>query len=145
MKPGTITGEDKIKDAFKSYWINFPSTIPFLNNKLQVDLMPGASVTKNYGEKETTAWSFTYSGRVAYYPFSPKWSVVAEVFGTEGEVKAVPEYKTGFRWEPSQYAVLAITYGNEFNGDDNGAGFEIGVMLFSPPFVCFKGCKTKKN
>ena len=82
MKPGTITGEDKIKDAFKSYWTNFPVSIPFFNNKLQVDIMPGASVTRNYGETETTAWAFTYSSRVAYYPFGPQWSVVGEVFGT---------------------------------------------------------------
>lgn len=145
MKPGTITGEDKIKDAFKSYWVNFPCTVPFFNNKLQVDIMPGASVTKNYGETETTAWAFTYSTRVAYYPFGFKWSAVAEMFGTQGEVKAVPEFKTGLRWEPSQYAVFALTYGNDFNGDDNGAGFEFGIMLFSPPFVCFGGCDKKKN
>ena len=38
------------------------------------------------------------------------------------------------RWEPSQYAVFALTYGAEFDGP-NGAGFEIGVMLFTPPFA----------
>lgn len=146
MKPGTINGEDKNKNAFQSYWINFPCTVPFFNNKLSLDLMPGASVTRNYGQQETTAWGFTYSTRLAYYPFDPRWSAVGEVFGTEGEQKAIPEYKFGIRWEPSQYAVFAVTYGQEFNGKE-GAGFEFGIMLFSPPFVCFNGCgnSRKKN
>src|SRR4051794_2221578 len=46
MFPGTIGGEDREKDAFKSYWVNFPCTIPFLNNTVSWDLMPGASVTR---------------------------------------------------------------------------------------------------
>ena len=102
--------------------------------------MPGATYNINYGTTQVTAGGLTYSARVAWYPTTPKWSVVGEVFGTEGGVKAIPEYKIGWRWEPSQYAVLAITYGQEFAGK-NGAGFEVGLMLFTPPFLCFKGCK----
>jgi hypothetical protein len=49
MFPGTINGEDRTKDAFQTFWVNFPCTIPFFNNKLSWDLMPGASVTRNYG------------------------------------------------------------------------------------------------
>jgi hypothetical protein len=30
--------------------------------------------------------------------------------------------------------VLALTYDDEFNGS-NGAGFEFGIMLFTPPFA----------
>ena len=144
MKPGTIGGEDRSKDAFKSYWMNFPCTIPLFNNKLSWDLMPGATYNSSYGKEKTTAWGFTYSTRVAWYPFDPRWSAVGEVFGTEGENKAIPEYRLGVRWEPSQHAVFALTYGNEFNGTQ-GAGFEFGIMLFSPPFVCFKGCNKAKN
>jgi len=145
MRPGTINGENREKDAFQSYWMNFPCTIPFFNNKVSWDVMPGASFTKNYGVTETTAWGFTYSTRLAWYPFDPRWSAVGEVFGTEGENKAIPEYRLGVRWEPSQHAVFALSYGQEFNGKE-GAGFEFGIMLFSPPFVCFKGCnKVKKN
>jgi len=59
---------------------------------------------------------------------------VAEVFGSEGDVRAIPEYKAGVRWEPNQYAVLALTYGQEFDGDA-GAGFEFGMMFFTPPFL----------
>ena len=117
MKPGTIQGEDREKDAFQSFWVNFPCTVPFLNNKLSWDIMPGASVTRNYGTTETTEWAFTYSTRLAWYPKGPKWSVVGEVFGTEGGVSTIPEYKFGLRWEPSQYAVFAATYGQEFGGD----------------------------
>ena len=142
MRPGTITGEDRAKDAFKSYWVNFPCTIPLFNNKVSWDLMPGASVTANYGPDSTTAGGFTYSTRLAWYPIGPKWSLVGEVFGTEGGATAIPEYKLGVRWEPSQYAVFAISYGQEFAGK-NGAGIEFGIMLFSPQFLCFKGCKTK--
>jgi hypothetical protein len=145
MKPGTITGEDRTKDAFQSFWVNFPCTVPLFDNKVSVDLMPGASVSKNYGTDQTTAWGFTYSTRLAWYPFDPKWSAVGEVFGTQGGNEAIPEYKAGIRWEPSQYAVFAVTYGKEFKGSE-GARFEIGIMLFSPPFICIKGCnKAKKN
>ena len=143
MFPGTIDGEDRAKDAFKTYWINSPVTIPFLKNTLQWDIMPGASMTRHYGTDDETAFSFTYSTRVAWYPFNPKGSIVAELFGAMGENKAVPEYKFGWRWEPSPYAVFAITYGNEINGN-NGAGFEIGAMLFTPAFACLGGCGGKK-
>jgi hypothetical protein len=144
MKPGTINGENREKDAFQSYWINFPSTIPFFNNKLSLDLMPGASATRNYGQGDSLAWAFTYSTRAAWYPFDYKWSLVGEVFGTEGQATAIPEYKIGIRWEPSQYAVFALTYGQEFTAKQ-GAGFEIGIMLFTPPFACFGGCNKAKK
>jgi hypothetical protein len=144
MKPGTIDGEDRSKDAFKSYWVNFPCTVPLFNNKLSWDLMPGTTYNTSYGKERIKAWGFTYSTRVAWYPFDPRWSAVGEVFGTGGDAYSQPEYKIGIRWEPSQYAVFAVTYGQEFNGN-NGAGFEFGIMLFSPPFICLKGCGKSKN
>jgi len=145
MFPGYLNGEDRVRDAFKTYWVNTPITIPFLDNKLSWDLMPGTSVTINYGEEKSTAWAFTYATRLAWYPLGPKGAVVGEVFGSEGETSALPEYKIGLRWEPSQYAVFAFTYGQEFRGN-NGAGFEFGVMLFTPPFACLAGCgKGKKE
>ena len=140
MKPGTIDGQNRAKDAFRSVWINFPCTIPFFNNKLPLDLMPGATLKSNYGQSEDVASGFTYSARLAWYPFNPKWSGVVELFGTEGEIQAEPEYKAGVRWEPGKYAVFALTYGDTFS-EEEGAKFEFGIMLFSPPFVCFKGCK----
>jgi hypothetical protein len=143
MFPGIAKNEIDVEDAFQTYWVNAPATIPFFNNKLSVDLMPGASVTRNYGPDESTAWAFTYSVRAAYYPFHPQLAFVGEVFGAEGKSGSLPEYKMGLRWEPSKYAVFALTYGQEFNGK-NGAGLEFGVMLFTPPFACLGGCKTKK-
>src|SRR5215218_1137096 len=93
--------------------------------------MPGVTVNHNYGQSKTTAWGTTYSTRMGWYPFDPRWSLVGEVFGTTGEAEAIPEYKIGLRWEPSQYAVFALSYGQEFKGS-NGAGFEVSIMLFSP-------------
>jgi hypothetical protein len=44
MFPGTISGEDREKDAFQFYWVNFPCTIPFFQNKLSIDLMSGQAL-----------------------------------------------------------------------------------------------------
>jgi hypothetical protein len=143
MFPGTIDKDLRAKDAFKTFWMNAPVTIPLFKNEVSWDLMPGASMTRNYGEEHTTAWAFTYSTRLAWYPRSPQWSIVGEVFGSAGKTGSIPEFKAGFRWEPSQYAVFAVTYGQEF-GDNNGAGFELGIMLFTPPFACLGGCREKK-
>ena len=142
--PGTIDPEVRDKDAFKTYWMNVPITFPFFENKLSWDLMPGTSMTRNYGVEETTAWAFTYSTRVAYNPWGPKFSFVGEVFGTEGETGTKPEYKAGLRYDLSPNATFAFTYGNEF-GDNNGAGFEIGAMLFTPPFVKIGSVEKKEN
>lgn len=140
--PGTIDSEVREKDAFKTYWMNTPVTIPFLDNKISWDIMPGVSMTRNYGPEETIAWAFTYSTRVAYNPWGPKFSFVAEVFGSEGETGTIPEYKIGPRYDLSQYATFAFTYGQEFAGN-KGAGFELGVMLFTPPFAKLGGNMKK--
>lgn len=140
LDPGYLDGSEKVHDASETYWTNAPATIPFFNNKLSWDIMPGASMTLKYGEENTTAWAFTYSTRLAYYPFSPELSLVGELFGSEGQVNSQPEYRTGLRWEPSQYANIALTYGAKLNGE-SGSGFEIGVMLFTPRFACLRGCK----
>jgi hypothetical protein len=144
MRPGTLDAELRVKDAFRTWWMNTPATIPLFRNTLSVDLMPGASMTVDYGNDESTAWAFTYSTRVAWYPIGPTASLVGEVFGSAGESGTKPEYKVGVRWEPSQYAVFALTYGQEFNGTQ-GAGFEFGIMLFTPPFACFGGCQPKQK
>lgn len=142
--PGTIDEHYRVKDAFKTYWMNTPATIPLFNNRISWDLMPGASVTANYDDSSASTFSFTYSTRVAWYPWKPDLSLVGEVFGSTGKTGAIPEYKIGVRWEPSQYAVFALTYGHEFSGS-LGAGFEFGVMLFTPPFACLGGCGVKKQ
>jgi hypothetical protein len=134
LEPGYVNESVKLKDAFQTFWTNTPVTVPFFNNKLSWDAMPGFSVTKQYGDSTETVGSFTYATRLAWNPTSPKLALVGEVYGAAGAAEAEPEYRVGLRWEPSQYAVFALTFDDEFHGT-NGAGFEVGVMLFSPPFA----------
>jgi hypothetical protein len=135
LDPGYLDGQDRVKDAFQTYWMNSPITLAFFDNTLSWDIMPGASVTKNYGSENETVWAFTYATRLAWYPFSPELSIVGEVMGSEGKLNVPAEYRTGLRWEPSQYSVFAITYDHQFKGGTEGAGWEFGVMLFTPPFA----------
>ena len=133
LDPGYLDASNRLNDAFRTYWMNAPLTLPFLENALSLDLMPGASVTRDIGPNETTGGAFTYATRLAWYPRGPLWSLVGEVVGAEGKGTAPAEYRVGLRWEPDPHAVFAFTYDHEFNGD-NGAGFELGMMVFSPPF-----------
>ena len=133
MDPGYLDGSDRVNDAFKTYWTNAPVTFGFFGYRLSWDIMPGASVTRHYGSDDKTAWAFTYSTRLAWYPFDPSFAVVGEIYGSEGDVYAKPEYRAGLRWEPNQFSCFALTFDDEFRGS-NGAGFEIGMMLFTPPF-----------
>jgi hypothetical protein len=133
MDPGYITSFG-LQDAFQTYWMNTPATLPFMKNKLQLDVMPGTSYSRSRGANSDGGWAFTYSTRLAWYPRNMETSLVGEIFGAEGEVRSIPEYKVGIRWEPNPNAVLALTYGHEIDGN-LGAGFEIGVMLFTPPFL----------
>jgi hypothetical protein len=140
MFPGFLNDELRVEDAFKTYWANAPLTLPLAHDKLSWDITPGVSATENYGEDKSTTWDFTYCTRLAWYAFNPKTSIVGEVYGATGQAGADPQYRAGLRWEPNQYAVFAITYSAFFDGS-SGAGIEFGVMLFSPPFACFGGCK----
>jgi hypothetical protein len=140
LDPGYLDEANRLKDAFRTYWTNTPVTLPLFDNKLSWDVMPGASVTTDFGPENTTAWVFTYTSRMAWYPASPTWSIVGEVVGAEGKGTAPAEYRAGLRWEPNPYAVFALTYDQEFKSN-NGAGWEFGMMLFSPPFFCIGDCK----
>ena len=126
--------QDRYLPLHKNYWTAIPVTIPFFNNTISWDIMPGALVDLDYGNNKETAWGFTYSTRVAVYKVIPKTAIVGEVFGTEGKAYSKPEYKVGLRWEPNSFIVPAISYGACFDGSP-GAGFEIGVVIFSPSFL----------
>jgi hypothetical protein len=141
MFPGTAPVEDRVRDAFRTYWMNMPFTFPLFNNKVSWDLMPGATVTRQYGAEVGYTSAFTWSSRVAWYCFGPELGIVGEAYGSEGTAGADPEYKIGLRWEPDQYTTFALTYGAEFDGGPNGPGIEFGIMLFTPPFACLGGCK----
>ena len=104
--------------------------------------MPGFSVSKNIGTSKTTEGAFTYATRLAWYPVSPTWSLVGEIVGASGEGTAPAEYRVGPRWEPNPHVVIALTYDQEFHSS-TGAGFEMGLMLFTPPFFSVGGAHKK--
>lgn len=143
LQPDYLNPDNSLHDAFETFWANAPVTVPFFGNKLSWDIMPGFSATRNVATNTRinagTAWAFTYATRLAWYPISPKWSLVGEVVGAEGKGTSPPEYRVGPRWEPNQHVVIALTYDQEIGGS-NGAKWELGAMLFSPPFFCIK-CK----
>jgi len=91
MDPGYLLDDVGLKDAFQTYWMNAPVTLPLFNNTVSWDLMPGASVTRDFGNNNETALSFTYSTRMAWYALGPTMSIVGEVFGAEGEAISIPE------------------------------------------------------
>jgi hypothetical protein len=140
MKPSYTLGSEAYKVGAQTYWVNAPITLPFFDNRLSWDIMPGASVTLNYPKDGQEAWAFTYSTRLAWYPLSPEFALVGEVYGAAGQAELTPNYRAGIRWEPDAYTNIALTYGGKFDGDP-GAGVEIGLMLFSPPFFCLGACK----
>jgi hypothetical protein len=140
LEPGYLTEETGLEDAFKTFWVNSPVTLPLFGNKVSWDLMPGASLTREFGESNADVGAFTYTTRLAWYPFNPEWALVGEVYGSKGANEADAQYRTGLRWEPNQHTCLALTYDDQF-GDGTGGGIEFGVMLFSPPFAKLGGDK----
>jgi hypothetical protein len=133
LEQGTVT------DALETWWVMGVATYAFANDQVLLDLLPGVALNTEYGDEEKTAWGFTYSSRPAIYGVIPQSAVVAEVFGTAGEAYADPAYRFGIRWEGKKW-VVAATYSDAFNGD-GGAGFELGVMYFTEPRLCWGGCR----
>ena len=128
-----------VNNALESWWITGVATYNFADDRILLDLLPGVTLNTEYGDEKKTAWGFTYTSRVAFYDVIPQSAVVAEVFGTAGEAYADPAYRFGVRWEGKKW-IVAGTYSNSFNGD-GGAGFELGVMYFTEPRLCWGGCK----
>ena len=130
--------QGQTSNAFKSYWINGIATYAFANDTVFLDILPGAALNIDDGEEGDTAWGFTYSSRLAVYDVIPQSAIVGEVFGATGEAYTEPSYRFGVRWESPKW-VVAVTYSDAFDGSD-GAGFEVGVMYFTDPRFCFRGC-----
>lgn len=141
LDPGYLSSVG-LEDALQTWWVNAPVTLPFLDNRISWDLMPGMSYTFDTGNSQEVGFAFTYSTRLAWYPTNPKLAVVGEVFGGIGDVETPMEFKAGVRWEPNQYTTFAFTYGQEFESS-LGAGLQAGMMLFTPPFFCISGCGAK--
>jgi hypothetical protein len=70
---------------------------------------------------------------LTYIKVIPQSAIVGEVFGAEGKGTSKPQFRVGVRWE-SEHVIIAATFGAAFDGSQ-GAGFEIGCMLLSPPFL----------
>lgn len=133
LKSGTISGD------FRTYWVNVPITIAFLDGALSWDILPGVSLNKEYDVQKEKAWGYTYSTRLAAYKIIPQSAIVGEIFGTEGDAYSKPQYRAGVRWE-SKSVIAALTYGAALDGT-RGAGLEFGIMILSPQFLCIGGCK----
>lgn len=118
----------------QNVWTAVPVTFPLFNNTISWDIMPGALFDWQNTDNGNPIWGFTYSTRVAVYKIIPKTAIVGEVYGTSGSANSKPEYKIGFRWEPNNTIVPAITYGRALDGTP-GAGLEIGVVIFTPTFL----------
>lgn len=125
IEAGTVT------DTFKSFWATGAYTVAFREGDVSLDLMPGFVRNINQDEDGVGAWGFTWSARMAVYKIVPQSAIVGELFGTEGEARADPQYKLGLRWE-SPKLVIAATYGGGFGGAQ-GARFEIGFSYFTDP------------
>lgn len=130
--PGYLQSGAVTRD-FKSYWAYAPITVPFFDNMVSWDIMPGISFNQEYGSAEEETWGFPYSTRVAVYKIIPQSALVGEIFGSEGDAFSEPQYKAGVRWE-SKYLVVALTYGGALDGGDGG-GVELGFMALTPPFL----------
>lgn len=137
--PGYLEGGELV-GSFHTYWIAAPLSVPLFKGKLLWDIMPGGVYYSEYGLTREEASAFTWSTRAALYGVVPQTAIVGEVFGAAGEAEVEPQYKAGLRWEPSEHFVAALTYGAGLDGSE-GAGWEIGVMIFTPRFLCFGGCK----
>ena len=111
---------------------------------LSLDLNPGVIVNTEYGDSDKHEWGFTYSSRLAVYKVVPQSAIVGEVFGAAGGAYATPQYRVGVRWEPSKTFVAAVSWAAGLDGS-TGGGAEIGFLLFSPRFACFKGCKSGQD
>ena len=104
-------------------------------------LNPGVIFDKQGGlENSSWEWGFTFSTRLAVYNVIPKTAVVGEIYGTAGQIDASTEYNIGFRWEPYEQLNVSLSWGDSFD-EFRGPGFQIGILLYSPPFIC-KGCKS---
>lgn len=132
--------QTELVETDKNMWTALPVTFPLFKNTLSLDLMPGATY-----DWTSSSWGFTYSTRLALYKVIPQTAIVAEVFGTEGQLYSKPEYKIGLRWEPNDKVIPAITYGGYLDGSSGGASFEIGVIIISPTFLKIPTKKAKTD
>ena len=129
----------RVSRAFESWWFNGIATYGFAGDRLMLDILPGVIVNEDQDDDGDNAWGFTWSSRLALYDVIPRSALVGEVFGTEGDASSPASYRFGVRWE-SPKLVVSATYSDAFDGS-TGAGFELGLMYFTEPRFCFRGCR----
>lgn len=119
-------------------------TVPMFKGNLIWDLNPGGVLNTDYSAASDTRWGFQYSTRTAVYSIIPKSAIVGEVFGTAGDAYVKPQYRIGVRWEPSPiFGGITATWSAAFDGSASG-GFELGIIMYTPPFLCVGGCGLNK-
>lgn len=138
--PGYLVAENTTQ-SFRSFFLIPEATLALFGGRLLWDLNPGMLLNTDYGVDRITEWGFSYSTRVALYGVVPRSAIVGEVFGTAGGAYSEPQYRAGVRWEPSSTFVGAATWSQGFEGGASG-GAEVGFMIFTPRFLCFKGCEA---
>jgi hypothetical protein len=126
-RPGYYQAENLTTDL-QEYWAEFPLTVAFHGDDVLLDLIPGGSLSRNFGTENNNAAGFTYSSRLAVYKIIPRCAVVGELFGTEGEAYSPTQFKTGVRWE-SPALLISLSYGDGLKGN-TGAGWEIGFISY---------------
>ena len=132
----------EVAPAFETWWAQFVATYSFLDDRLLLDFLPGATVDLDDAETGGASWGFLYSTRAAIYPWVPTVALVAEVFGTAGDEFAPAQYRAGLRWE-SEALIVSGTFSALFEDASEGPGFELGVRYFTAPWACFGGCEER--
>jgi len=113
--------------TLRDLWMNSPITLPLFDNNCRGQ---SARVQRDAESARVTNGRLLHvrdaHGVVPTSPSGRSWG------GLRIEGPTRPSPSTGrVEVEPSQHAVFAISYDDEFNGND-GAGWEVGVMLFTP-------------
>lgn len=138
LAPGHLD-EGQVTQAFDTYYINGIATYGWADDQFLLDLLPGVLYNNDLDGTGKGAWGFTWSTRLAVYDVIPSTAIVGEVFGTEGDASSPSSYRFGLRYERKKWLISA-TFSDAFDGS-TGAGFELGLMYFTEPRFCFRGCR----
>ena len=141
--PGYYRQQVGLDRGLKTWWITPMATLPLFGGALLWDLNPGAVVNTDYEGSGEVKYGFQYATRLALYGVIPKSALVGEVYGTAGDAFVEGQYRVGIRWEPSEsVGAVALTWSQGLDGSVS-QGLEIGVVIYSPRFLCFGGCDPR--
>lgn len=131
-------------NIFRTIWFSPMFSFRLFKGHMYLDLNPGVVLNTDYGNiEDNVKWGFQHSTRIALYGIIPQSAIVGEVYGTAGGAYVNPQYRVGIRWEHMpKIGGLTASWSKAFNGSPSG-GFELGILLYTPKFACFKGCDNK--